>query len=317
MNPQIACLILVCGVSGRHPGGGQPGTQPAPQVLQPAAPAQPSPQPAPKPVAPEGVPAPNGPPLPFPHPIITEVLYAVPAGDSGDANKDGNRHSAGDEFIELYNPHDKPIQLLGYTINDRNPPKKGQLRFTFPALELPPHKTVVVFNGNEQTWTHAGAVGDSSKAPRTTSAIFFNAYVFTMRSPSARTSWSNTGDYALLSDPTGNPLECVTWGTYKEPTPTATLVEQVPLTSKGSVQRMSTTGPFVSHTDVPAPSKPGGPRTMGVPCSPGWFDPAPAQTAPTTPAPDQQPAAPQQPAKPDKKPTNSFPDLKPPPPKHK
>src|SRR5437870_5538652 len=47
----------------------------------------------------------------FPHPLITEILYAVPSGERGDANADGTRDAVGDEFIELTNPHDKPIQL--------------------------------------------------------------------------------------------------------------------------------------------------------------------------------------------------------------
>ena len=56
--------------------------------------------------------------LPFPHPLITEVLYAVPSGDRGDANGDGTRDAVGDEFIELVNLHDRPIQLKGYTLMD-------------------------------------------------------------------------------------------------------------------------------------------------------------------------------------------------------
>jgi len=61
------------------------------------------------------------PPVPFPHPLITEVLYAVPTGDEGDANQDGQRSATGDEFVELYNPHDRAIQLKGYTIRDGTP----------------------------------------------------------------------------------------------------------------------------------------------------------------------------------------------------
>lgn len=56
-----------------------------------------------------------------PHPIITEVLYAVPTGPAGDANQDGTRHATGDEFIELFNPHDVPINLKGYRITDGQP----------------------------------------------------------------------------------------------------------------------------------------------------------------------------------------------------
>lgn len=61
------------------------------------------------------------PPISYPHPLITEVLYAVPTGDEGDADKDGDRSATGDEFVELYNPHDRPIQLKGYTVCDGTP----------------------------------------------------------------------------------------------------------------------------------------------------------------------------------------------------
>lgn len=55
-------------------------------------------------------------PAPTLHPVITEVLYAVPR--DGDADQDGKRSATGDEFIELINPHDKAINLKGYTLSD-------------------------------------------------------------------------------------------------------------------------------------------------------------------------------------------------------
>src|SRR5438309_1433133 len=61
---------------------------------------------------------PSATPVPYPHPLISEVLYSVPSGQRGDANADGERDAVGDEFIELVNPHDKPIQLKGYTLMD-------------------------------------------------------------------------------------------------------------------------------------------------------------------------------------------------------
>ncbi|MFA6045777.1 MAG: hypothetical protein WC718_12405 [Phycisphaerales bacterium] len=56
--------------------------------------------------------------VPFPHPLITEVLFNVPTGAKGDANGDGTRDAVGDEFVELINPHDKPIDLKGYVLTD-------------------------------------------------------------------------------------------------------------------------------------------------------------------------------------------------------
>lgn len=226
--------------------------------------------------------------LPFPHPLITEVLYAVPTGEKGDANRDGSRHAAGDEFVELVNPHSKPIQLKGYTITDRNPPGKGQLKFTFPALELPPGGVVVVFNGCEQGWGKGEAgevlVGDS-RAAKKPNPSFFGAYVFTIKNTAERTSWSNSGDYALLSDPAGNPVHCVHWGDFSEPIPSATLTEKVPTTSKASVQRINFAQAFTAHTDLESPepptvsspdeedgsSDPTARLERGRVCSPGWF----------------------------------------------
>jgi hypothetical protein len=223
-------------------------------------------------------------PIAFPHPLITEILYAVPNAAEGDANRDGSRHVAGDEFVEIINPHDKPINLLGYSITDRNAPKKGQLRFTFPSVVLPPRGIAVVFNGCEQGWAEAapaatggdapttGApiiVGDSKRAPTAGNPHFSQALVFTMRMPNSRTSWANGGDYVLLSDPSGNPVHCVHWGRFKEPIPAATLVEEAPVTTKASVQRLSLRGLFAPHSDA---------VTESAIFSPGSFEPRPPPT---------------------------------------
>lgn len=67
-------------------------------------------------------PAPDDAVVSFPHPLITEVLFAVPTGDrDGDADLSGARSATGDEFIELMNPHDKPINLKGYRLVDGQP----------------------------------------------------------------------------------------------------------------------------------------------------------------------------------------------------
>ncbi len=62
-------------------------------------------------------------PVPYPHPLITEVLYAPAKGDAGDADGDGVRSATGDEFVEIVNPHDRPISLRGYVITDARPTK--------------------------------------------------------------------------------------------------------------------------------------------------------------------------------------------------
>jgi hypothetical protein len=72
-------------------------------------------------------------PIPSPHPLITEILAAVPSGPRGDANGDGTRDAVGDEFIELVNPHDKPIQLKGYMLVDSDAWAPGAAKPGSPA----------------------------------------------------------------------------------------------------------------------------------------------------------------------------------------
>jgi len=181
------------------------------------------------------------PPVPYPHPLVTELLYAVPPGDKGDASRDGVRDAVGDEFVELVNPHDRPIQLKGYTITDGTPEDpldasgparqsrtesrkpnepapaenpdahaaQKQVRFTFPALELKPGEVVVVFNGHKQTIK--GPVGDARQAPSAGNESFFGAYVFSMKNDSEYVAFANTADCMIVWDPQGRPVEAIHW----------------------------------------------------------------------------------------------------------
>lgn len=171
-------------------------------------------QPVKAPVTPEPAPDIGSAPLmalaaAAPHPIITEVLFAVPTGPAGDANKDGKREVAGDEFIELVNPHDKPIQLFGYTLTDSQDPGKGQMKFTFPAFELPAGASVVVFNGYQSTFTPP--YGDNKSPPTGPSDAFGGAYVFTMKIASSKMALGNSGDHVMLTAPDGTVVQRVWW----------------------------------------------------------------------------------------------------------
>jgi hypothetical protein len=217
--------------------------EPAKEV-PPAMPAQPAGEPAPTSPA-------TGPLVAFPHPLITEVLYAVPTGDAGDANGDGVRDTNGDEFIELVNPHDRPIRLGGYTLSAKAPGGGGDkskykvLKFTFPPLELKPGEVVVVFNGHEQKWKTPP--GDLTRTAAPDSG-FSGARVFTMGVESARMGLANKADYVLLTAPSGEKVECVKWGEIKTPEGVK-LVEEAP-DAKGSVTRLTTTGPLEPHPNV-------------------------------------------------------------------
>jgi hypothetical protein len=169
-----------------------PAATPAPQS---------TPTPAPRPASKTpATPTKVAPPVPFPHPLITEVLYAVPTGDEGDADGDGVRSATGDEFVELINPHSRPIRLKGYVLTDgrnllpsggtsrnsrREPPsgtkpakgtegggggsggatdRKSRIRFEFPDITLQPGQVVVVFNGFKGK--DAKRVTDPDAAPK-------------------------------------------------------------------------------------------------------------------------------------------------------
>lgn len=164
--------------------------------------------------------------VPFPQPIISEVLFAVPNDESGDANKDGVRDAVGDEFIELYNPHDKPIDLGGVVLTSRradprNPGDKKGVSFVFPQATLAPGQCAVVFNGLDARI--AGPVGTAAAAPDGGNPNFGGALVFTVGNESKGRALANGGDFVLLSVRGGEaPVECVVWGSPKERPPRGT-----------------------------------------------------------------------------------------------
>lgn len=220
--------------------------------------------------APEVVEEAAKPPVAYPHPLITEVLYAVPT-KGGDANQDGERQTAGDEFVELINPHDRPIKIGGYTLHDSAKPGKSQFRITFPAMELKPGQIVVVFNGHESAILGEtdGLVGDPATPPRKQHPGFGNAWVLNARAPSTRAGFANGGDYVLLIDTKDRPIQCVIWGEAEEPELPeggACVVERAPESGDGSVQRKSIDGAFVAHL----PFRPEG---LGTEVELRWFSP--------------------------------------------
>lgn len=221
-------------------------------------------------------------PIAFPHPLITEVLYNVPQGSDGDANGDGSRSANGDEFIELVNPHDKPIDLEGYTITDGvetqlNTTKKGgekdaaapadksvkksktvqkpQVEFTFPKLVLQPGEKVLVFNGCKQKF--AGPHGTTKQAPAAADPTFGGAYVFTMAVESTFVAMNNASDAVQLLAPAHakgaerKTVEVVWWGKPGEAAydHSAGLCEEVK-EGKGSVHRIGRSKNWASSGDL-------------------------------------------------------------------
>lgn len=223
-------------------------------------------------------------------PIITEVLYAVPKGDSGDAAKDGSRDATGDEFVEIHNPTDAPIRLTGWTLTDRNAPDAGQFLFRFPEFTLQPGETLVVFNGLHQTIP--GPVGNADRAPQGGNEKFDGASVFTAGNTSSQVGFANDGDWACLREPSGEVISCVMWGKPDEKPPVSgpRLVE-VPRSSAASVQRTlaAADAPFEAHPTVEglrcSPGKPPPPGTAGV--APAAKAPEPGGATPGEKKPDR------------------------------
>lgn len=182
----------------------------------------------------------------FPHPLITEILASVPR-DAGDANMDGRRDAAGDEFVELMNPHDEAIELTGYTLSDRNAGGQGAVEFTFPEFTLEPGEIVVVFNGfgmseSEDVGTQAAAAKEKHAK--------LGVHVFSMEITSDFSSFSNKGDWVLLTSPKGKPVHVVSWGEFKEELPNdEELVAESSIEGgQGSLCRYMFGGPMVGHT---------------------------------------------------------------------
>lgn len=118
---------------------------------------------------------------------INEVL-ADPASDiTGDANRDGIRDSADDEFIELVNCNSVPIDLAGWKLSDLT-----SVRHTFPdsGMVVQPGEYVTVFGGGDPT----GFTGKVLVA--STGGI----------------SLTNTGDAVSLLDRSGNLVDIYSFG---------------------------------------------------------------------------------------------------------
>lgn len=86
--------------------------------------------------------------------VITEILADPPAGAAGDANGDGTRDPADDEFVEIVNTGKTPVCLTGWVLGDAEKPE----RHVFPlGRALAPGKTLVVFGGGVPTGRFDGA----------------------------------------------------------------------------------------------------------------------------------------------------------------
>ena len=116
--------------------------------------------------------------------VINEYLADPPDGPSGDANGDGARDAAQDEFIELVNSSAAPLDVSGFTVADA-----AQIRFTLPpGRVIPPGEAAVIFGGGNPS----GPFGNASA----------NDLVFAVAA-SAGLSLNNGGDSIIVRDASG------------------------------------------------------------------------------------------------------------------
>ena len=124
--------------------------------------------------------------------IFNEVL-ADPSTDLvlGDANGDGERSSSGDEFVELANVSDAPVDLSGWTLGD----DEAFVAFTFPdGYTLPARGIVTIFGGGNVT----NVPGYNADPLQT------RAFVVDSTHLGIGNGLSNSGDFILLLSPDGS-----------------------------------------------------------------------------------------------------------------
>jgi hypothetical protein len=86
--------------------------------------------------------------------VLNEILADPPPDPNGDANGDGVRGTADDEFVELFNGGPDPVDLEGWSLHDAT-----GLRHTFAAgAILAPGGFYVVFGGGTPTGIPSDAV---------------------------------------------------------------------------------------------------------------------------------------------------------------
>lgn len=117
--------------------------------------------------------------------ILNEILYDPSNnGLDGDANGDGQYAQNEDEFIELYNDSNTPLDVSGFEVYDTQALNSGVPRHTIPnGTVIPPNGVLVIFGGGNPTGDFGGAIVQTS----TTGDLNLN----------------NAGDILTILDPDG------------------------------------------------------------------------------------------------------------------
>lgn len=102
--------------------------------------------------------------------IINEVLADPPTGAEGDANHDGTRDGAQDEFVELVNSTNAAMNISGWTLRTHSTTSSTEtVRHTFAAgSSVPAGEAIVVFGGG--TFDPANPLFGCSQVVKTSTA---------------------------------------------------------------------------------------------------------------------------------------------------
>lgn len=122
--------------------------------------------------------------------VINEILADPPAGDDGDANRDGGRHSSEDEFVEILNITRYPLPIEGFSLSDRG--TRLSARFVFPpATIIDAGERIVLFGGGTPTGFTGQIFVDDGKIGR---------------------GLTNSGDVVYLISPEGDTVSVAEYG---------------------------------------------------------------------------------------------------------
>jgi hypothetical protein len=80
--------------------------------------------------------------------VINEINYDVPTTQPGDANCDGFTNAVTDEFVEIINISNHPLQMAGASLWDATAWTSPPPRFTFTNFVLGPGEPVLVYGGS-------------------------------------------------------------------------------------------------------------------------------------------------------------------------
>lgn len=222
--------------------------------------------------------------------VINEILADPPDGLAGDANHDGIRDTADDEFIELVNSTTRDLDLSGYELQTRSlTSTTDTLRHRFaPNTLLPAGTALIIFGGG---------------SPDNGNPAFGGAQVVT--ASRGGLSLTNSGAVVTLRNATGEIVTSVAYGSTlglrgdlnqsltRTPEVTGTL--SLHSTAPGSENRNFSPGtkldgsPFIRVTPTPTPTPSPTPAPSPTPTPTPTPNPTPTQTPTPTPTPSPTP----------------------------